>query len=138
MNRWEDWEGYQGERREELDERSTPQRKTDMVEVGSDIKGLKELAKNSDKLKKSFRRYHLRTALRNAAQPVRRRARAKVPRDSGDLRKAIAINAKVDRKGEGFADVGFRKDQGFLRGFRRAWYINPAGTTLPAASPGGS
>ena len=27
-----------------------------MVEVGSDIKGLKELAKNSDKLKKNFRR----------------------------------------------------------------------------------
>ena len=25
-----------------------------MVEVGSDIKGLKDLAKNSDKLKKSF------------------------------------------------------------------------------------
>ena len=88
-----------------------------MVEVGSDIKGLKELAKNSGKLKKSFASTTLRTALRNAAQPVRRRARAKVPIDEGDLKKAIAINAKVDRKGEGFADVGFRKDQAFYGGF---------------------
>ena len=88
-----------------------------MVEVGSEIKGLKELAKNSDKLKKSFAGTTLRTALRNAAQPVRRRARAKVAIDEGDLKKAIAINAKVDRAGEGFADVGFRKDQAFYGGF---------------------
>ena len=39
-----------------------------MVEVGSDIKGLKDLAKNSGKLKKSFAGTTLRTALRNAAQ----------------------------------------------------------------------
>ena len=78
-----------------------------MVEVGSDIKGLKELAKNSDKLKKSFASTTLRTALRNAAQPVRRRARAQVAVDEGDLRKGIAINAKVSRGGDGYADVGF-------------------------------
>ena len=88
-----------------------------MVEVGGDIKGLKELAKNSEKLSKSFSRTTLRTALRNAARPVREKARAKVPRDSGDLRRSIAINAKVDRNGEGFADVGYRRDQAFYGGF---------------------
>ena len=59
----------------------------------------------------------MRTALRNAAQPVRRKARANVPVDEGDLKRAIAINAKVDRKGEGYADVGFRPDQAFYGGF---------------------
>ena len=88
-----------------------------MVEVGSEIKGLKELAKNSDKLKKSFASSTLRTALRNGAKPVLRRAKAKVAVDEGDLKKALAINAKVDRKGEGYADVGFRKEQAFHGGF---------------------
>ena len=100
-----------------------------MVEVGSDIKGLKDLAKNSDKLKKSFAGTTLRTALRNAAQPVRRRARAKVAVDEGDLKKAIAINAKVDRKGEGFADVGFRKEKAFYGGFQEL------GTSTQQAQP---
>ena len=88
-----------------------------MVAVASDIKGLKDLAKNSDKLKKNFASTTLRTALRNAAAPVRRKARANVPVDEGDLKRAIAINAKVDRSGEGYADVGFRPDQAFYGGF---------------------
>ena len=88
-----------------------------MVEIASDIKGLKDLAKNSDKLKKSFASSTLRTALRNAAAPVRRKARANVPVDEGDLKRAIAINAKVDKKGEGYADVGFRKEMAFYGGF---------------------
>ena len=71
-----------------------------MVEVGSDIKGLKDLAKNSGKLKKSFAGTTLRTALRNAAKPVLRVAKAKVPVDEGDLKRSLAINAKVDRKGK--------------------------------------
>ena len=88
-----------------------------MVEVSHEIKGLKDLAKNSDKLKKNFASTTLRTALRNAAQPVRNKARAKVPIGEGDLKKAIAINAKVDKKGEGHADIGFRKDKAFYGGF---------------------
>ena len=107
-----------------------------MVEVGSDIKGLKELAKNSGKLKKSFAGTTLRTALRNGAKPVLRVAKAKVPVDEGDLKRALAINAKVDRKGEGYADVGFRP-AGILWRLRRAWYIDTAGAALPAASPRG-
>ena len=88
-----------------------------MVEVNGEIKGLKELAKNSDKLSKSFARTTLRTALRNAARPVRNKARANVPVDSGDLKRSIAVNAKVDRAGEGYADVGYRKDKAFYGGF---------------------
>lgn len=88
-----------------------------MVEVGGEIKGLDKLAKNADKLSKSFGRTTLRTALRNAAKPVRQKARAIVPRDSGNLRRAIAVNAKVDRDGEGYADVGYRRDKAFYGGF---------------------
>ena len=61
---------------------------------------------------------------------MRRRALGKVAVDEGDLKKAIAINAKVDRKGEGFADVGFRKDQAFYGGFVGAWHQHTAGTAL--------
>ena len=78
-----------------------------MVEINSNIQGLKELAKNVDKLSKSFHRTTLRTALRNAAKPVRDLARDKVPVASGDLRKGIRTVAKVNRDGEGYANVGF-------------------------------
>ena len=82
-----------------------------MVEINSDIQGLKELAKNVDKLSKSFHRTTLRTALRNAAKPVRSLARDKVDVDSGDLRKGIRTEAKVNRDGEGYANVGFDRAQ---------------------------
>ena len=48
---------------------------------------------------------------------MRNKARAKVPIDEGDLKKAIAINAKVDRAGEGYADVGLPQRAGILRRF---------------------
>ena len=82
-----------------------------MVEIGGRIEGLEELAKNAGKLKKSFASSTLRTALRNAAKPVRVLARAKVAVDSGDLKRAIKTKAKVFRSGHGQADVGFEKDQ---------------------------
>ena len=88
-----------------------------MVEIASDIKGLKDLAKNSDKLKKNFESTTLRTALRGGSRPLLRVAKAKVPIDEGDLKKALAINAKVNKKGEGYADVGFRPAQAFHGGF---------------------
>ena len=50
-----------------------------MVAISSEIKGLPELAKNSAKLKKSFARSTLRTALRNAAKPVVKGAQDRVP-----------------------------------------------------------
>ena len=88
-----------------------------MVQINSEITGLKELAKNSDKLSKSFARTTLRTALRNAAKPVRREARARVPVDEGDLRKSIKTKATVKRSGDGYADVGFDPEIAFYGGF---------------------
>ena len=59
LNRWEDWEGYQGERRKSRNP-VTPLFLADvaMVEIASDIRGLKDLAKNSDKLKKELCQHH--------------------------------------------------------------------------------
>ena len=82
-----------------------------MVEINSNIQGLKELSKDIDKLSKSFQRATLRTALRNAAKPVRQLARDKVPVASGDLRKGIRTEAKVNRDGEGYANVGFDRKE---------------------------
>lgn len=77
-----------------------------MVEVTSEITGLKDLAKNVDKLSKSFAKSTLRTALRNAAAPVRKEARAQAPRETGRLRRNIKSKATVKRSGYGYADVG--------------------------------
>ena len=82
-----------------------------MVEINSDIQGLKELAKNVDKLSKSFARTTLRTALRNAAKPVRQEARALVAVESGDLKGAIGVKVTVTKAGDGYADVGFDRDE---------------------------
>ena len=82
-----------------------------MVQINGNVTGLRELAANSSKLKKSFAGSTLRTALRNAAKPVRTRARNIVDVDSGDLRKAIKSKAKVTRSGFGYADVGYEKEQ---------------------------
>ena len=88
-----------------------------MVEINSKIEGLEQLGKNIDKLSKSFARTTLRTALRNAAKPVRDLARDKVDVDSGpDLRRGIATEAKVNRDGEGYANVGFNRTT-FYGGF---------------------
>ena len=75
------------------------------------IQGLKELAKNVDKLSKSFARTTLRTALRNAAKPVRKEARVLVAVESGDLKGAIAAKVTVTKAGDGYADVGFDRAQ---------------------------
>ena len=81
-----------------------------MVQITGRIEGLPELARNAAKLKKSFASSTLRTALRNAAKPVRTRARNTVDVDSGDLRKAIKSKAKVTRSGFGYADVGYERN----------------------------
>ena len=78
-----------------------------MVMLDVKIEGLKELSVNVDQLKASFSRTTLRTALRNAAKPVRTRAKAGVAVDQGDLRQDIKSKAKVTRDGSGYADVGF-------------------------------
>lgn len=87
-----------------------------MPEIEYEIKGLKEMAKNLDSLGKNFARSTLRTALRNAAKPVVKRAKAKVPVATGDLKRSLAAVAKVDRDGVGIARVGARRDGGF-RGY---------------------
>ena len=84
-----------------------------MVEINSDIQGLKELSKNVDKLSKSFARTTLRTALRNAAKPVRQEARALVAVESGDLKGAIGVKVTVTKAGDGYADVGLRRATSF-------------------------
>ena len=82
-----------------------------MVQINGEVTGLRELAANSSKLKKSFAGSTLRTALRNGAKPVRTRARNIVDVDSGDLKKAIKSKAKVTRSGFGYADVGYEREQ---------------------------
>ena len=77
-----------------------------MVEVNHEIVGLRELAKNIDKLKPAFARSTLRTALRNAAKPVAVDAKANVVVDQGNLRRNIRVNASVKRSGRGQADIG--------------------------------
>ena len=90
------------------------------VDIQYKITGLKELAKNRDKLSRSFERVTLRTGLRNAAAPVRKRvqghARAQDLRESGDLIKGIATKAIVGRPGHGIAFIGYRSEQ-FYGGF---------------------
>ena len=99
-----------------------------MVAVSGNITGLKELAKNSAKLKKSFAASTLRTALRNAAAPVRKDARDNAPREEGILRKEIKTKAKVTKRGYGYADIGFT-ERGFYGGFQEL------GTSHHAAQP---
>ena len=83
------------------------------VDIQYKITGLKELAKNRDKLSRSpLSASTLRTGLRNAAAPVRKRAqghaRAQDLRESGDLIKGIATHVRVDRAGQGTALIGYR------------------------------
>ena len=84
-----------------------------MPEVAVSIEGLRELQRNVDKLSRSFAQSTLRTALRNAASPVRKTAREIIraeAEETGELRRGIATNAKVTRSGEGYADVGVRRN----------------------------
>ena len=60
-----------------------------MVQVKTEITGLRELAQNSAKLRKGFEGNILRTGLRGGARPVIKKARADAPRDEGDLAKGI-------------------------------------------------
>ena len=82
-----------------------------MVEINSEITGLKELRKNVDSLSKSFAKSTLRTALRNAAEPVVKEAKALVPVDSGDLKRSIRSQVTVTKAGDGYADVGFGRKE---------------------------
>lgn len=88
-----------------------------MPEVSLNIEGVRELQRNVDKLSRSFSKSTLRTALRNAAAPVRKEARSKAPKESGALRRAIKSRAKVTRSGFGFADVGVEKGDVFYGHF---------------------
>ena len=97
-----------------------------MVQIGVEITGLKELSRNVGQLSKSFSRTTLRTALRNAAKPVRTRAKANVAVDQGDLRRDIKSKATVRRDGSGYADVGF------LRRSFHGHFIELGTSTQPA------
>ena len=88
-----------------------------MVMINGRVEGLKELARNSNKLKASFARSTLRTALRGAAAPVRKEARALAPKETGTLRRAIKSKARVSRDGYGMADVGVEKGPAFYGHF---------------------
>ena len=99
-----------------------------MVQINGRVEGLRELAKNSDKLRKSFGRSTLRTALRNGAKPVRVRARADAPKEEGLLRRNIITKAKVVRSGFGYVDIGAT-----TRGFYG--YFHELGTSQIAARP---
>ena len=103
--------------------------------VNTEITGLKELRKNVDGLKKSFARTTLRTALRNAAKPVVKEAKALVPVDSGDLKRSIRSTAKVSKAGDGYADVGFDRKQ-FHGQFVELGTSQQASPPLPAPRAG--
>ena len=100
--------------------------------VGFEIEGLKELAKNADKLRRSFTTSTLRTALRGAAKPVLRRAKATVPVDSGRLKRSLGTRAKVERGGFGFADVEARRG-GKYQGYHA--HLVELGTSQQSAQP---
>lgn len=87
------------------------------MQVTGQIEGLDELAKNLDKLKPSFERTTLRTALRNAAKPVVKLMRRFAPVERGDLKKGIRSKAKVQRNGFGYVDIGPTRDL-FYAGFQ--------------------
>ena len=84
-----------------------------MVTVKTEITGLRELAKNSAKLRKGFEGNILRTGLRGGARPVRLKARALVSVASGDLKKAIAASAVSLKRGVGVISVGIRINETF-------------------------
>ena len=79
-----------------------------MVQISATVTGLPQLGRNASKLKKSFSRSTLRTALRNAAKPVVREAKDLVVVDTGEVRDHIGFSAKVLRDGRGFVDIGVR------------------------------
>ena len=79
-----------------------------MVQPSIDIRGVEALVRNVNDLSRNFEKSTLRTALRNAARPVLKRAKSKVPVDRGNLRRNLATTAKVDKRGQGTAKVGYR------------------------------
>ena len=103
-----------------------------MVEISTEIRGIKELARDIDKLSASFGRTTLRTALRNGGKPVVKTAKAHVAVDEGDLKRALIGKAKVDRKGEGQVRIGARRG-GKFKGYH-AHFIE-LGTSKQPAQP---
>lgn len=85
-----------------------------MVQVNTQIEGLRELKAKSDRLKKSMPTTVLRPALRAVGSLVGRGARKRIENvDSGDLRRR-GINWRVrrpKRTGEMNVDVGWTRDQ---------------------------
>ena len=83
-----------------------------MVQINSEITGLRELARNSDKLKKSFATSTIRTAIRAVGSLVGRGARQRVENvASGELRKrGINWRVRKPKYGEVSVDVGWTRD----------------------------
>lgn len=88
-----------------------------MPEVSFEIKGLKELAKQLDGMSETFARSTLRTGLRNSMRPVVKDAKARAPRDRGDLAKSLIGKVKVTKNGEGQARLIGRRSKGYVGGF---------------------
>lgn len=77
------------------------------------VKGLKQTEKALELLGKNATKKVLKGALRDSTRPVIKEARARTPRNTGDLRRSIA--AKLDKYGN--AMVGYRlgkKYKGFV------------------------
>ena len=76
------------------------------------VTGLKELSKALANLPKELQRGAESTALREGMKPVLKSARAKAPKDTGLLKKAIGLTVRKGKKGitaRVGARTGFRK-----------------------------
>ena len=100
--------------------------------VDFEIEGLKELAKDIDALTEGFKRSMMRTALRGAARPVVKGAKARVPVDEGDLKRSLIAKVSVTRDGRGEARVIARTTKGF-HGFHA--HLVELGTSQQSAQP---
>jgi HK97 gp10 family phage protein len=63
------------------------------------IKGSKEIIKKLDSLEKKIATKIVRTAIREAAKPILKEAKANIPSDSGNLKKNTKIRTMKRKKG---------------------------------------
>lgn len=74
------------------------------------LEGARELKQLLEQLPKRVRSKALRQALTQASGPILKTAKAKAPRDSGTLKRALGRKVKANTtKGIGFAAIGARK-----------------------------
>lgn len=88
-----------------------------MVQIQTEIKGLRELVKDVNVLKQGFAKSTLRTALRGAARPVLKLAKEKVPVRTGNLRRSLGTKVSVKRSGFGTAAIAARRGGRYRGGY---------------------